>query len=53
MLPAELMDLNENKFKQFNNIIKNKIFINNLINNVVATLHFINNGKFDVNNFEL
>ena len=24
----------------------NKIFINNLINNVVATLHFINNGKF-------
>ena len=46
MLPAELMNLNENKFKQFNNIIKNKIFINNLINNVVATLHFINNGKF-------
>ena len=46
MLPAELMNLNENKFKQFNNIIKNKIFINNLINNVVATLHFINKGKF-------
>jgi len=46
MLPAELMNLNENKFKQFNNIIKDKIFINNLINNVVATLHFINNGKF-------
>ena len=46
MLPAELMNLNENKFKQFNNIIKNKIFITNLINNVVATLHFINNGKF-------
>jgi len=46
MLPAELMNLNEKKFKQFNNIIKNKIFITNLINNVVATLNFINNGKF-------
>ena len=33
MLPAELMNLNENKFKQFNNLIKNKIFVNNLINN--------------------
>jgi len=46
MLPAELMNLNENKFKQFNNLIKNKIFVNNLINNVMATLNFINNGKF-------
>jgi glucose-6-phosphate isomerase len=46
MLPVELMNLNENKFKQFNNLIKNKIFVNNLINNVMATLNFINNGKF-------
>ena len=46
MLPAELMNLNENKFKQFNNLIKNKIFVNNLINNVMATLNFIDNGKF-------
>ena len=46
MLPAELMNLNENKFEQFNNLIKNKIFVNNLINNVMATLNFINNGKF-------
>ena len=46
MLPAELMNLNEKKFKQFNNLIKNKIFVNNLINNVMATLNFINNGKF-------
>ena len=30
MLPAELMNLNEKKFKQFNNLIKNKNFINNL-----------------------
>ena len=28
MLPAELMNLNEKKFKQFNNLIKNKNFIN-------------------------
>ena len=46
MLPAELMNLNENKFKQFNNLIKNKIFVNNLVNNVGATLNLIKNGKF-------
>jgi glucose-6-phosphate isomerase len=46
MLPAELMNLNENKFKQFNNLIKNKIFVNNLVNNVMATFNFINGGKF-------
>ena len=46
MLPTELMNLNENKFKQFNNLIKNKNFVNNLVDNVTATLNFINNGKF-------
>ena len=46
MLPAELMNLNENKFKQFNNLIKNKIFTNNLINNVAATLNLIKGGKY-------
>ena len=46
MLPAELMNLNENKFKQFNNLIKNKIFVNSLINNVAATLSLIKNGKY-------
>jgi glucose-6-phosphate isomerase len=46
MLPAELMNLNEGKFKQFNNLIKNKIFVNNLVNNVVATLNLIKGGKF-------
>jgi len=45
MLPAELMNLNENKFKQFNNLIKNKNFINNLVNNVAATLNLIKGGK--------
>ena len=45
MLPTELMNLNENKFKQFNNLIKNKNFVNNLVDNVTATLNLINNGK--------
>ncbi len=38
MLPAELMGLNEKKFKQFNNLIKNKKFVNALLNNVSAIL---------------
>ena len=46
MLPAELMNLNEGKFKQFNNLIKNKIFVNNLVNNVAATLNLIKGGKY-------
>ena len=41
MLPAELMGLNIAKFKQLNNLIKNKKFINALIINVNNTLHFI------------
>ena len=45
MLPAELMNLDEKKFKQFNNLIKNKNFINNLINNVSTTLNLIKSGK--------
>jgi glucose-6-phosphate isomerase len=46
MLPAELMNLNESKFKQFNNLIKNKVFVNNLVNNVAATLNLIKGGKY-------
>jgi glucose-6-phosphate isomerase len=46
MLPAELMNLNENKFKQFNNLVKNKTFINNLVNNVAGTLNLIKDGKY-------
>tara|TARA_Y100001970_G_scaffold249933_1_gene321029 strand:+ start:400 stop:1560 length:1161 start_codon:yes stop_codon:yes gene_type:complete len=47
MLPAELMGLNVSKFKQFNNLIKNKRFILNLITNVNATLNLLNEGKFN------
>jgi glucose-6-phosphate isomerase len=46
MLPAELMNLNENKFKQFNNIIKNRKFISNLIDNVSTTLNLIKKDKY-------
>ena len=46
MLPAELMNLKENKFKQFNSLVKNKIFVNNLVNTVAATLNLIKSGKF-------
>ena len=41
MLPAELMGLNASKFKQLNNLIKNKKFINSLIINVNNTLFFL------------
>ena len=47
MLPAELMGLNIKNFKQLNNIINNKNFINNLIVNVEATLNFIKNKKYN------
>ena len=46
MLPAELMGLNEKKFKQFNNLIKNKKFINSLLANVSNTLNFLKEGRF-------
>ena len=41
MLPAELMGLNQKKFKQFNNLVKNKNFINSLILNVSNIHEFI------------
>ena len=47
MLPAELMGLNPMKFKQYNNLIKNKNFLNHLIINVSAILNFINKKKFN------
>ena len=40
------MGLNEKKFKQFNFLIKNKNFTNNLINNVGSIINLINQGKF-------
>ena len=45
MLPAELMGLNEKKFKRFNYLIKNKYFINYLIQNVVSIFSHFKKGK--------
>jgi len=47
MLPAELMGLNVNKFKQFNNLIKNKYFFNSITSNVVNILELIRAKKFN------
>ena len=47
MLPAELMGLKPIKFKQYNNLIKNKDFLNHLVVNVSAILNFINKKKFN------
>ena len=47
MLPAELMGLNSEKFRQFNSLIKNKKFLETLVSNVAATLNFIKNKKFN------
>ena len=47
MLPSELMGLNKMKFRQLNNLIKNKKFINSLILNVSATLFFLKKKKFN------
>ena len=47
MLPSSLVGLNEKKFKQFNNLIKNQTFINNLIINSSNIIYFINQKKFN------
>ena len=45
MLPAELMGLNEKKFKRLNYLINNKVFIKNLVNNVDSILSLVNRKK--------
>jgi len=47
MLPADLMGLNVNQFKQLNNLIKNNNFLNSLISNVNSTLFFLSKKKFN------
>ena len=47
MLPAELMGLKSEKFRQYNSLIKNKNFLSSLIKNVSSTLFFIKNKKFN------
>ena len=45
MLPAQLLGLNEAKFKRLNYLIKNKSFLNSLINNVSFIYRCVSNGK--------
>ena len=47
MLPAELMGLNPNNFRKFNNLIKNKKFINALVLNVGSLVYFVKKKKFN------
>ena len=47
MLPAELMGLSADKFKQINSLVQKKSFINQLTNNVSNTLYFIKQKKFN------
>ena len=47
MLPAEVMGLNEKKFKRYNYLINNKNFLNQLIKNVSAILKFVKEKKFN------
>ena len=47
MLPAELMGFNSKNFRQLNNLVKNKVFMNTLISNVGATISFLKAKKFN------
>ena len=47
MLPASLIGLNDKKFKQFNNLIKNKNFIDSLIYNVNGIFHYFKQKKYN------
>ena len=45
MIPAILMGYNEKKFKQFNYLIKDKIFVNKLILNVAQIISLLKNKQ--------
>ena len=47
MLPSELMGLNPQKFRQLNNLVKNKFFMNALIKDVTATVFYLKKKKFN------
>ena len=47
MVPAHFMGLKIKKFKQLNNLVKNKNFLNSLISNVNSTLFFLKKKKFN------
>ncbi len=47
MLPAELMGLDSRKFRQLNNLVKNKKYLNALISNVSSTIFFLKKKKYN------
>ena len=47
MLPAELMGLNPKNFRQLNNLMKNKNYINELVQNVSNIIFYLKNKKFN------
>ena len=47
MLPAIFMGLNPEKFKNFNNLIRNKNFLDSLVDSVVSTSYFIKKKKYN------
>ena len=47
MLPAELMGLKSKKFRQLNNLVKNKKYLNALISNVSSTIFFLKKKKYN------
>ena len=47
MLPAQLMGLNERKFKKFNQLIVKKRFLNNLITNVLSIFKYYKSKKYN------
>ncbi len=47
MLPAIFMGLKPEKFKNFNNLVKNKNFINSLLDSVVSTIYFLSKKKYN------
>lgn len=47
MLPASLVGLSIKKFKRFNDLIKNKSFIENLVTNVASIIYYVKKKKFN------
>ena len=47
LFQAEIMGLNEKKFKRFNYLINNNNFLNELIKNVYSILKFVKEKKFN------
>ena len=47
MLPSILMGLKEEKFKNFDNLIRNRKFIDGLVDSITSTIFYVKNKKFN------